>query len=69
MKPLKLGAPWEEVRENLKENDYRLTDEDLDYEAGKEHELITRLMKKMGRTAEEIIAYIESVSHNKGKAL
>jgi len=63
-----LHAPWEEVKELLKENDITLTDEDLNYEPGKEDELLQRLHKKMNKSPEEIKAYIESVSSNSGMA-
>lgn len=64
----RLHAPWQEVKELLKENDISLTDEDLYYEPGKETELLQRLQKKMNKTPEEIKAYIESVSSNTGMA-
>jgi len=65
---LSLQAPWQEVKELLKENDITLTDEDLHYEPGKEAELLQRLQQKMNKTPEEIKAYIESVSSNTGMA-
>lgn len=65
---LKIDAPWHEVKEKLKENDHRLTDEDLAYEKGKEAELLERLSKKLKRTQEEVRMLIESISGNSGKA-
>ena len=65
---LKLEAPWEEVKERLKENDSRITDADLEYEPGKEEELLDRLGKIMNKPHNEVIAYIESISFNKGLA-
>ena len=35
---LKLESPWEEVKEQLKEVNNALTDEDLEYEPGQERE-------------------------------
>lgn len=61
---LNLRSPWEEVKEKMKENDHTLTDEDLDYSAGREEELIARLEKVMGKPRDQIIAYIESISAN-----
>lgn len=61
---LHLHSSWEEVKEKMKENDHRLTDEDLAYTAGQEDELIARLEKVMGKPREQIIAYIESISAN-----
>lgn len=60
----RLQAPWETVKERMKENDISLTDEDLEYTPGKEEELIRRLEKKMNRSGDQVIAYIESISSN-----
>jgi hypothetical protein len=65
---LKLEAPWQEVKERLKEVNIELTDEDLVYTPGKENELLERLAKKMHRDVPAIKAWVESVSFNKGKA-
>ena len=65
---IKLQAPWEEVKERMKENDLRLTDADLMYEPGHEEELLIRLEKIMNKTRPEVIAYIESISANEGLA-
>jgi len=65
---LKLEAPWEQVKEKLKEVNIELSDEDLDYTPGQEAALLERLAKKMNRSTEEIKGWIESVSANKGKA-
>jgi len=61
---LKLQAPWEKVKERMKENDINLTDEDLEYIPGKEEELIQRLEKIMNRSHDQVVAYIESISSN-----
>ena len=64
-KPLfNLHSSWEEVKEKLKENDYTLTDADLEYTPGQENELIERLTKLMGKSREQVIAYLESISSN-----
>jgi uncharacterized protein YjbJ (UPF0337 family) len=65
---LKLEAPWDEVKEKLKEVNYDLTDEDLAYQPGQEEQLLKRLAKKMNRSSDEIRGWIESVSFTKGKA-
>lgn len=65
---LKLEAPWEQVKELLKEVNTSLTDEDLAYEEGNEQALLQHLAKKMGRSPDEVRVWIESVSHNKGMA-
>jgi len=65
---LKLQAPWEKVKERMKENDINLTDKDLEYIPGKEEELIQRLEKIMNRSRDQVIAYIESISSNEDLA-
>jgi hypothetical protein len=65
---LKLETSWPEVKEKLKEIDHLLTDEDLEYTTGQENALLERLSKKLGRSTDEIKAWIESVSFNEGKA-
>lgn len=65
---LKLEAPWEEVREMLKEINTELTDEDLEYEPNNEKELLERLARKMNKDVFAVKAWIESVSHNRGLA-
>ena len=65
---MKLEAPWEEVKERLKESNIDLTDADLDYVPGQEDELLSRLEKIMHKSRPDIIAYIESISANKNLA-
>ena len=68
MSTLNLKAPWEEVKEKLKEADVELTDQDLEYTPGKEDELLTRLQDKLGKSKEAIRSWIESVSYTSGMA-
>jgi len=65
---LKLEAPWDEVKEQMKEHVLELTDEDLLYEPGREEELLSHLASIMGRTPDQIKILIESISSNKGRA-
>ena len=65
---LKLEAPWEEVKEMLKEVNTDLTDSDLEYEPGREKELLERLSGKLHKDIPSVKAWVESVSHNKGIA-
>ncbi|HKC37279.1 MAG TPA: hypothetical protein VKB95_14485 [Chitinophagaceae bacterium] len=71
MKPpsvFKLDASWEKVKERMKENDINLTDADLEYEPGKEEELLQRLEEAMSKSRHQVIAYIESISSNEDLA-
>jgi hypothetical protein len=65
---LKLEAPWEEVKEMLKEINLSLTDEDLAYQRGNEKEFLERLSGKLNKPVPEVKGWIESVSHNRGLA-
>jgi uncharacterized protein YjbJ (UPF0337 family) len=64
----KLEAPWDEVKERMKEKNIQLTDEDLQYQPGKEDELLDRLQPKLRKSKEQIKPLIESISHNHGSA-
>lgn len=65
---LKIEAPWNEVKDMLKEINLDLTDEDLYYERGREKELLERLAFKMNKSIVDTKVWIESVSHNRGLA-
>jgi hypothetical protein len=64
----KLDAPWDEVKEHLKEVNTTLTDEDLNYQPGQEEALLERLAAKLEKSKLEVKALIESVSYSKGMA-
>jgi hypothetical protein len=61
---LQLSKPWKFVKDKLMEHNTGLTEEDLEYEKGKEDELLDRLSRKMGRSRREIKDWIESMSFN-----
>ena len=65
---LKLEAPWEEVKEKLKEANPNLNDEDLQYSPGQEQALLERLAAKMSRSVEDVKGWVESVAFTKGQA-
>ena len=65
---LNLESPWAEVKELIKEVVPALTDKDLEYEVGKENELLQRIADKTNRSVEHTKAWVESISSNSGKA-
>lgn len=65
---LKLQAPWDEVKEKLKEVNIELTDEDLDYKEGHAEELLQHLSEKLRKSPADVKALIESVSSTSGIA-
>ncbi len=56
---LKFNGAWNEVKGKAKKEYAELTDDDLLYEDGKDDELLGRLQKKIGKTKEEVKAWIE----------
>jgi len=65
---LKLQAEWSEVKERLKENNIELTDDDLQYEPGKDNELLERLQEKNEQDQSRNQDLLESISYNKPQA-
>ncbi len=63
----KLNAPREIVKERMKEVNIDLTD-DLEYETGREEELLEHLQVKMNRSKSDVKILIESISSNTERA-
>lgn len=58
---LKLKGNWNELKGKIKQQYGQLTDDDLVYEDGKDDELIGRIQKKIGKTKEQVIEWIQSL--------
>jgi uncharacterized protein YjbJ (UPF0337 family) len=56
---LKMNGSWNEVKGKIKQEYGDLTDDDLTYEDGKDDELLGKLQNKVGKTKEELKAWIE----------
>ena len=56
---LKMNGSWNEVKGKIKQQYGDLTDDDLAYQDGKDDELLGRLQQKVGKTKEELKAWIE----------
>jgi uncharacterized protein YjbJ (UPF0337 family) len=56
---LKTKGSWNEVKGKMKQEYADLTDDDLRYEEGKDDELLGRLQQKLGKTKDEIKAWID----------
>ena len=56
---LKMNGSWNEVKGKIKQEYGDLTDDDLTYEDGKDDELLGKIQKKVGKTKEELKAWIE----------
>jgi uncharacterized protein YjbJ (UPF0337 family) len=58
---LKLKGDWNQTKGKIKQAYGDLNDDDLAYEEGKDDELVGRLQKKIGKTKEEVVQWIESL--------
>ena len=58
---LKLKGDWNQTKGKIKQAYGDLNDDDLTYEEGKDDELVGRLQKKIGKTKDEVIRWIESL--------
>jgi len=61
MNKLSMKGNWNEVAGKLKQKFADLTDDDLLYKEGKEEELLGKLQKKLGKSADEISKLIEKI--------
>jgi len=57
----KLKGNWNELKGKIKQQYGQLTDDDLVYEDGKDDELIGRIQKKIGKTKEQVIDWIQKL--------
>ena len=58
---LKLQGDWNQTKGKIKQAYGNLSDDDLKYEEGKDDELVGRLQKKIGKTKDEVIKWVESL--------
>lgn len=61
MDRLEIKGNWNELKGKIKKAHGDLTDDDLRYEEGKDDELLGRLQKKLGKTKDEVVAWIRSL--------
>jgi uncharacterized protein YjbJ (UPF0337 family) len=59
MNKLQFRGSWNELKGKLKQKYAQLTDDDLTYSEGKDDELIGKLQKKLGKSAEEVRQMLE----------
>ena len=58
---LKLKGDWNQTKGKIKQAYGDLSDDDLKYEEGKDDELVGRIQKKIGKTKDEVIKWIENL--------
>lgn len=57
----KLKGNWNELKGKIKQQYGELTDDDLIYEEGKDDELVGRIQKKIGKTKDQVIDWIQKL--------
>ena len=58
---LKLKGDWNTTKGKIKQAYGDLSDDDLKRDEGKDDELVGRLQKKLGKTKEDVIDWIQSL--------
>lgn len=61
MDKLELKGKWNELKGKVKQAHGDLTDDDLRYEEGKDDELLGRLQQKLGKSREDLIAWLRKL--------
>lgn len=61
MDKLQLKGNWNELKGKIKQAHGDLTDDDLRHEEGKDEEFIGRLQKKLGKTRDEVVDWLNSL--------
>lgn len=61
MDKLNLKGSWNEIKGKIKQSHADMTDDDLEYQEGKEDELFGRLQQKLGKTKDEVVDWIRSL--------
>lgn len=58
---LKLKGNWNELKGKMKQSYGELTEDDLTYQEGKDDEFVGNLQKKLGKTKDEVIKWIQDL--------
>ena len=61
MDTLELKGKWNEMKGKVKQAHANLTDDDLEYEDGKDDELLGRIQKKLGKSRDEVTRWLKSL--------
>ena len=61
MDKLEIKGNWNELKGKMKQANADLTDDDLQYEDGKDDEFIGKMQQKLGKTKDEVVDWIRSL--------
>ncbi len=64
MASLRLKGDWNIIKGKLKQKWAQLTDDDLQYEEGKDQELVGRIQKRTGEAKEAVERAIEDATYD-----
>jgi uncharacterized protein YjbJ (UPF0337 family) len=59
---LRIKGNWNQMKGKIKQKYPDLTDDDLLFVAGKEDELFGRIQRKIGKSRDEVVSYINSIN-------
>lgn len=61
MDNLEIKGRWNELKGKVKQANGDLTDDDVQWEDGKDDEFLGRLQTKLGKTRDEFVSWIKSL--------
>lgn len=61
MDKLELKGRWNELKGKVKQAHADFTDDDLQYEEGKDDELLGRIQTKLGKTKDEVVQWLKGL--------
>lgn len=61
MDKLEFKGKWNEWKGKIKQANANLTDDDLQYEEGKDDEMLGKLQQKLGKTKDDVIKWLRSL--------
>jgi uncharacterized protein YjbJ (UPF0337 family) len=61
MDKLEIKGKWNEWKGKIKQANAKFTDDDLQYEDGKDDEFLGRIQQKLGKTRDETIKWLKSL--------
>lgn len=61
MDKLEFKGKWNEWKGKIKQANANLTDDDLQYEEGKDDEMLGRLQQKLGKTKDDVVQWLRDL--------
>jgi uncharacterized protein YjbJ (UPF0337 family) len=61
MDKLQWQGKWNEIKGKVKQSNAKLTDDDLQYEDGKDDEFLGKLQQKLGKGRDELVKWLNSL--------